>query len=127
MPGCQAALDIGICSPDAAGAGNDCCEPMFQRKLGTYEAHLDDMASRNLLYKPLIFSCYGRPHPESYNTLELIAKQAARRHGVVDYRSILRRSMACISVQIWQRAACMIHSCVPNLEPETLSLLFGSA
>ena len=32
LPGRLAALDIGISSPDAAGAGDDCCAAMFQRK-----------------------------------------------------------------------------------------------
>ena len=36
LPGGQAALDIGICSPDATGAGTDCCETMWQRKTWHY-------------------------------------------------------------------------------------------
>ena len=32
IPGTRAALDIGICSPDASGAGLDCCESMHKRK-----------------------------------------------------------------------------------------------
>ncbi len=125
IPGCQAALDIGICSPDACGAGADCCESMFQSKMGTYREHLDGLASRNVRYKPLIFSCFGRPHPESHDTLEGIAKQAARRHGVADHRPILKRALDHISVQIWSRAAAMVHACVPESTPEELALLFG--
>ena len=38
-----AALDVGICSPEATGAGSDCCEAMRARKareLRPYEAEL---------------------------------------------------------------------------------------
>ncbi len=125
IPGCQAALDIGICSPDACGAGADCCESMFQNKLETYGDHLEDLASRGIRYKPLVFSCFGRPHPESYDTLEIIAKQAARRHGVADFRPILRRALDHITVAIWNRAAAMAHACLPEGSPEELGLLFG--
>ena len=36
FPGSRAALDIGICSPDASNAGLDCCESMWQRKNQKY-------------------------------------------------------------------------------------------
>ena len=126
LPGYHAALDIGICSPDATGAGNDCCESMYIRKMDTYAVHLESMASRNLRYKPLVLSCFGRPHPESHNTPELIAMQAARRHGTADHRAILRRAMTNITTEIWKRAASMVHSCMPNLDVETLAILDGS-
>ena len=98
---------------------------MFQRKMDTYSDHLDALGAQGIRYKPLVFSCFGRPHPESYDTLQVIAKQAARRHGVADYRSIFHRALAHITVQIWSRAAAMVHSCMPQNSPEELALLFG--
>ena len=48
VPGSSAALDVGIMSPDACGAGSDCCEAMRQRKLRDYGAHLAGLAARGI-------------------------------------------------------------------------------
>ena len=126
LPGCQAALDIGIMSPDATGAGADCCEAMFQRKLGTYESYLPQLEAQGIQYKPVVFSCYGRLHPEAASIIEAVSKQAARRRGFGDHRLLLRRAHAAIGVQIWRRAAAMIRICLPRLTPEGASLMFGA-
>ena len=49
IPGCLAALDIGICSPNSAGAGGDCCAAMFDRKIGHYRAHLPELQEQNIV------------------------------------------------------------------------------
>ena len=46
VPSRLAALDVGITSPDASGAGDDCCEAMFQRKLSDYGAYRDEMCAK---------------------------------------------------------------------------------
>ena len=125
LPGGSAALDIGICSPDASGAGSDCCASMFARKREHYANHLDDMARRGLQYMPLVFSCYGRVHADSEVALEHIAKQASRRLGVVGHRPLLRRARAGIAVAIWCRAAAMARACLPKLPKECLQVTFG--
>ena len=86
VPGCQAALDIGVMSPDATGAGADCCESMFQRKLGVYSEHLLALSAQGIRYKPLIVSCDGRAHLDTTATLETIAVRAAHRKGFLDHR-----------------------------------------
>jgi len=127
LPGGQAALDIGICSPDATNAGTDCCASMWSRKRGHYSEHLEDMASRGLRYVPLVFSCYGRAHADSAAALELVARQAARRLGVANHEPLLRRARAGIGVAIMRRAAAMARACLPKLGRESLALLFGEA
>ena len=107
LPGGQAALDIGICSPDASGAGVDCCATMWERKRAHYADHLEDMSRRGLQYVPIVVSCYGRLHPDSAAAVERIAIRAARRVGVSDHRPILRRASAALGVAIWRRAAAM--------------------
>ena len=59
-PGSRAALDIGICSPDASNAGLDCCESTSQRKNKKYARYFGEMTQQNLRYKPVVMSCYGR-------------------------------------------------------------------
>ena len=126
LPGCQAALDTGICSPDASGAGDDCCESMRKRKLKEYGEFLDEMAAQDIRYIPLTFSCYGRAHPETLHILEKLSARAARKFGMTDHRPIFRRTLARIGIAIWNRAAEMIQLCSTTLSKDELTLLFGS-
>ena len=70
-----AALDIGICSPDASGAGMDCTATMYENKIRKYAEHLRQ--DNGFDYIPMICSCYGRAHPECQNDLKLLAQRAA--------------------------------------------------
>jgi len=125
LPGGQAALDVGVCSPDAANAGDDCCAAMWERKRHHYAAHLEGMQRIGLRYVPIVFSCYGRLHPDPAVEVERIAQQAARRMGVGDHRALLRRAHLGMSVAVWRRAAAMARSCLPTLSKESLAVLFG--
>ena len=125
FPGSQAALDIGVCSPDASGAGLDCCEVMWEKKRDHYAAHLDGMARRGQRYVPLVFSCYGRAHPDTEDSLELIARQAARRMGMADHAPLLRRTRAAVGVALCRRAAAMVRACLPKLSRDSAQLLYG--
>jgi hypothetical protein len=98
---------------------------MFVEKLAHYGDHLEDMRRRGLRYLPLIFSCYGRAHPNSSATLELIARQAARRVGIGDHTVLLRRARANIGIALWRRAYAMTKACLPRLSREALLLLYG--
>ena len=126
VSGSQAALDVGVMAPDACGAGDDCCDAIFQRKLKDYGAYLDEMRSHDIRYIPLAFSSYGRMHAEASCILERMAQRAAQRHGIRNPRAILRRTFANIAVAIWDRAAAMIQSCLPELGGDELQILFGS-
>ena len=125
LPGGPAALDVGVCSPDACGAGIDCCETTFERKRRHYRDHADDMERTGLQYLPLVFSCYGRVHADCAAALEHIARQAARRIGVTNHRPLLRRAHAGISVALMKRAASMARACLPKLSKESVQLAFG--
>ena len=48
------ALDIGICSPDAQNAGNDCVVKMGERKINYYAPHAAALDRQNISYYPLI-------------------------------------------------------------------------
>ena len=126
LPGRLAALDIGITSPDASGAGDDCCEAMFKRKRKDYKAYLEELEEhRDVIYKPMIWSTWGRAHPETQVMLESMAIIAARRRRLRDHRLILRRVKCAIGVQLARRAARMMFSCLPQLSDEEVSTLFG--
>ena len=126
FPGCLAALDIGISSPDSSGAGDDCCETMRAKKCSDYEQYFGELEQGGIKYQPLIFSAYGRAHLETDSVLLSLAVRAARRRGLRDHRPILKRARRSIGVQIWKRAASMVLACLPILDIEEERMLFGT-
>ena len=126
LPGRLAALDIGITSPDAAAAGDDCCQAMYDRKRHDYRQHLQELEAQDITYRPMVWSAWGRAHPETVVMLDAMARQAARRRGLRDHRFILRRTNAAVGAQIMRRAVRMCLACVPHLE-EAESHLFLNA
>ena len=118
---------MGIASPDAIGAGDDCVESMWRKKRTTYAPHFDEMRAIGVFYVPMVLSCYGRWHAESAVVLERICVQAARRLGLADHRAILRRAHAAAGVAVWRRAAAMVRACLPRLGAEEFSELLCEA
>ena len=92
LPGRLAALDIGICSPDACKAGIDCCDSMYESKCSKYSIPMARTIDLEFEYRPLVFSCYGRVHPEGQAILKTLAQVAARRRGVFNYEVLLARA-----------------------------------
>ena len=127
LVGRLAALDVGVCSPEAQGAGEDCCNAMHARKLDDYRGHLAELAAAGITYVPIVWSAYGRAHPEAQAALRALALRAARRRGLRCHRPLLRRAEAAIGVAIWRRAAAMVHACLPALTPEEERLLWAEA
>ena len=108
------ALDIGITSPDATNAGADCTASMYARKMDTYAPHNTALEWQNIIYQPLIWSAYGRPHPRTTAILRTLATRLARRRGCSDGVWRYRRLRAAIGVEIWKRAASQVIACWPG-------------
>ena len=111
-PGLVTALDVGIASPDARNAGEDCTESMRRRKRAVYARYLGAMEGEGVEYKPLVWSCWGREHPETTAVLTQLARQAARRRGVASHAQLLRRTRAQIGAALARRAAAMLRACL---------------
>ena len=124
-PGRSTALDVGVCCPDACHAGIDCCDSMHQHKVDKYRKFLTE-AEIDFEYRPLVFSCYGRVHPESEAILKTLAQGAARRRGMFNYQLLLARLHRNIGVEIWRRVASMVHACMPKLTSSECCLLNGT-
>ena len=105
------ALDIGICSPDATDAGNDCVDAMYKRKLEYYAPHTDVLARQNITYLPLIWSAHGRPHPTTTATLRTLSKRLSRRRGGGACEWRYQRLRAAIGVELARRAAACVRHC----------------
>ena len=130
LPGRLAALDIGVTCPEATGAGEDCCDAMYRRKRRAYAPHLHELGEeQDVAYRPMVWSAYGRAHPETEAMLTSMAVLAARRRGLRDHRPILRRVRCAIGVALVRRAVQTQteHACIPHLDAEEERALFGSA
>ena len=128
LPGRLAALDIGVTCPEATGAGEDCCDAMYRRKRRAYAPHLRELEEeQDVAYRPMVWSAYGRAHPETEAMLTSMAVLAARRRGLRDHRPILRRVRCAIGVALVRRAVQMVHACIPHLDAEEERPLFSSA
>ena len=106
------ALDVGVAAPDASGAGDDCTESMRKRKHAKYAPFAQDLAAAGVVYRPLVWSCFGREHAETTTALVTIARRVARRQGLADHRPVLNRIHAAVGVALARRCARMVHSCL---------------
>ena len=124
-----AALDVGIVSPDAEGAGLDCVCAMADRKVRRYAAHFREMDRAGVDYIPVVWSAYGRPHGRTTAILRTLARRVARRRGG-DAGELLRRVQAQVATEIWRRAARMVRRCWPAMggdEADDATPLYGAA
>ena len=112
------ALDIGIASPDAIAAGRDCAQSMYRRKSEYYSAHGDVLARQNITYQPLVYTCYGRPHPRTTAVLRTLATKLARRRGCSDGAWRYKRLAAAIGTELWRRAASQVMACWSGREQD---------
>ena len=112
------ALDIGIASPDAANAGDDCTASMYGRKVDTYAPYAAVLDAQNITYQPLVWSAFGRPHPQTTTILRTLATRLARRRGCSDAAWRYRRLRAAAGVEIWRRGAKMVQACWPGRDDE---------
>ena len=113
-PGWTSALDVGIAAPHARHARADCAEAMRVRKRGVYSRFLGALEDEGVRYTPVVWTCWGREHPETTAVLTQLARQAARRRGVDDYRPILRKARAQIGAAVARRGAAMLRACMPK-------------
>ena len=98
---------------------------MHDKKVTKYRAHLSGQNGDDFVYCPLVFSYYGRVHPECSSILRILAQGAARKRGILDYKGLLSRIHRNIGVAIWRRAAAMVHNCAPSINDSQRNLLNG--
>ena len=116
-PGRSSALDIGVAAVEARGAGGpgqDCTESMRVRKRSVYARHLDALEAEGVEYRPVIWSCYGREHPDTTAVLTAMARMAARRRGCPSHKPLLRQARAQIGAALARRLANMFRACLPG-------------
>ena len=98
------------------GAGVDCCEAMRRRKEREHMPYRGEMLA---VYRPLVWSAFGREHPETGVVLENLARAAARRRGLQDHRQLLRKVRAAVGVHLVCGAVRMAKA---TLQPDAADL-----
>ena len=73
VPGRSAALDVCVASSDAAARG-DAGQAAFDRKISHTERQIPDLRGQGIVYRPLVLSTDGQPHPAVTRTLQHAAQ-----------------------------------------------------
>ena len=74
----------------------------------------DTLHNQGIAFKPLVWSCYGRPHPTAKRFLFDVANRIARRRGHRDAAGIAAQMRSDIAVEIWRRNAQQLQNCLPD-------------
>ena len=104
VPGRSAALDVCVASPNAAEARGDAAQASFDRKMSHYRNEISDLRNHGILYRALVWTAGGRPHPAVTRTLQYAADIAPSRN---------EQQMSAKSLQSRRRAA-MTRAVLPN-------------
>ena len=107
------ALDVSICSPHALEAGTDCTQSRVEAKLEYYGPHLAALLRQNISYTPIVWSAYGRPHPDTLTVLRSLSKSIARKRNIASAEVVFHRLHSSITLEIWRRRARQIRTCWP--------------
>ena len=72
---------MGVASLAAAAAGDDAAQAMRIRKLGEREPVRIELEQAGIVYKPFVFTTFGRPDASASDIIKSIVKRCARRKG----------------------------------------------
>ena len=125
VPGRSAALDVCVASPNASSAAGDAAESAFRRKLHRYRREIPELAAAGIVFRPMVWTTNGRPHPAVTRTLKFAAEQAAHRSESAEPTSILGRWRHEIQVAILRRRAAMARAVLPRMGDREAWLLTG--
>ena len=113
FPGRVAALDVGVVSP-AAHPGTDAADAMYSRKTEEREPIRCELERQNIVYKPIVWTSYGRPHAQATAAMRGIAKRIGRRRGC-SADVVLAPMQQAVGVCLARRSARMSLACRPRI------------
>ncbi len=88
---------------------------MCRAKIGKCARFFTELNEHRILYRPLVWSCYGREHADTSAAMVALARRAARRRGFADFRPVLARARAAVGLALARRCANMVLSCQARL------------
>ena len=84
--------------------------PIQVRKHNEMRPYAAELGRAGIDYRPITFSCYGRPHEQSISIIRQIAKRKARRRRTESHVEE-RRIMNKVTMEIWRRGAGIVGQC----------------
>ncbi len=115
-----------MASPNAAAASGDAAEAAFRRKLRRYRQEIRELAAAGILYRPMVWTSNGRPHPAVTRTLHFAAAQAANRSEQdAEAKQLLARWRHEIQIAIQRRRAAMTRAVQRRAGARAMWLLSG--
>ena len=128
LPGRSAALDVCVAAPSGSRAAGDAAEAAFRRKLRRYRREIPELAAAGIAFRPLVWTCNGRPHPAVTRTLAFAAELAANRSDQDVAPGQLRsRWRHEIQVALQRRRAAMMRAVLPRPSDGANWLLTGAS
>ena len=79
---------------------------MWVRKNGEREPVRHELEDAGIVYKPFVFTTFGRPHPAASEVIKAISQRGARRQGW-SKSGLERKFRACIGTMLARRMARM--------------------
>ena len=67
---------------------------------GTYRRHIAAMQAQGVTYRPIVWTAWGRAHPDAISTLRSLAIKAARRRGLVSAGQLLAATRLEIALEL---------------------------
>eukprot|EP00973_Karenia_brevis_P092852 12414399-Karenia_brevis.AAC.1 len=125
-PNRDAAVDVTICSQEAAYAGGDCVRSAFNRKAERYAHVIVEWESTGMQFLPMVWSHEGRAHPVTQQIMTFCCSLIARRHGG-NAKAIKNRWASDIGVILARRRARMAMRCMPRSSARSQFILHGDA
>jgi hypothetical protein len=114
--------------PKRFGCHGDAAEAAFRRKLMHYKLASPELAAAGIIFRPLVWTADGRPHPAATRTLRFAAESAARRWGQdSSAKELLARWRHEIQVAIERRRAAMTRAVLPRPSAWAIWLRTGHA
>ena len=87
---------------------------------------IPQLHAAGIVFRPLIWSSDGRPHPAVSRTLKFAAESAARKRGGVSVPNLLRRWRHEIQIAILRRRAAMLRAMQPKVGAKEAWLRTGA-
>ena len=111
-----AALDVGVTMPTDSHGNVDAAQAHADMKMRKYRRYLHEMEPQGIMYKPIIWTAWGRAHPDVVAVLRSLATRAARRRGLASPSELLSQARRNIAMELQARAARMVLACLPTQE-----------
>ena len=126
VPGRSAALDVCVASSNAAAAAGDAAAAAFKRKLRRYRREIPQLRAAGIVYRPLVWTADGRPHPAVARTLAFASEIAATRSEQhASAQSLRSRWRHEIQIALLRRRAAMMRAVLPKRSARDTWLLTG--